>query len=260
VIVLILVAVLWVAVLIPSVVSKLRERRSAGSIGRFHQRLDLLERTGPKIVEPAYRLTGTEAMSTSPPPIVVSTPPMPVRPNLTLVPPVDDAVPEDDDDLRNLRPLVLKEVVMEPHLVTEEPIDLRALEAEIAEIPTISPREMTARDRRKLARRRRRDVFAALCGLTALTALLGLAPALRGAWVVSGIFLAALVGFVGLAVYGQRIEAERRHLAKLKAAEELAHADDDELPMVKYLSEDELAQYRDALAEEYQGAHLAAEA
>ena len=149
---------------------------------------------------------------------------------------------------------------MEPHLVTEDPIDLRALEAEIAEIPT----DLASRDDRSRppqarpspSARRVRGVVRA----HRLTALLGLAPALRGAWVVSGIFLAALIGFVGLAVYGQRIEAERRHLAKLKAAEELAHADDDELPMVKYLSEDELAQYRDALAEEYQGAHLAAEA
>ncbi|MGH8994986.1 MAG: hypothetical protein ACRDYB_02950 [Acidimicrobiales bacterium] len=261
-IVLILVAVLWVAVLVPSVVLKVRERRSAGSIGRFHQRLDLLERTGPKTVEPAYRLTGTEAMATSWSPIVVSTPPPPLRPNLTLVPPVVDAVP-DDDDLQNLRPLVLKEVVMEPHFVTEEPGDQRVLEEEIGEIPTISPRGMAAHDRRKLARRRRRDVFAALCGLTALTALLGLAPALRGAWVVSGIVLTALVAFVGLAVYGQRIEAERHHLAKLRAAEEAAHVGDGtESPMVKYLSEDELAQYRDAVADRYEAedARLAAEA
>ena len=81
-IVLILVAVLWIAVLVPSVISKLSERRSAGSIDHFHERLDLLERTGPKLVAPAYRLTGTQspanptgavAVAAAPPPPAAQT-------------------------------------------------------------------------------------------------------------------------------------------------------------------------------------------
>ena len=75
-IVLILVAVLWIAVLVPSVISKLSERRSAGSIDHFHQRLDLLERTGPKLVAPAYRLTGTESSSATGSLVVAAPPPL----------------------------------------------------------------------------------------------------------------------------------------------------------------------------------------
>ena len=48
--------VLWAAVLTPRVIRHFREGRSHSSIDSFHEQLHLLERTGPKLVEPAYRL------------------------------------------------------------------------------------------------------------------------------------------------------------------------------------------------------------
>ncbi len=47
---------LWVAVLTPRVIRRFREGSSNSSIESFHQQLHLLERTGPKLVQPAYRL------------------------------------------------------------------------------------------------------------------------------------------------------------------------------------------------------------
>jgi len=241
VIVLILVAVLWVAVLVPSVISKLSERRSSGSIDHFHSQLDLLERTGPKLVSPAYRLTGTESAATSSDSIVVAAPPPPLRPNLTLVPAADESSPapdafedqpspRNDDFVRQLYP---------PGAVVSEP--------EISSFALAAQEKLVARDRRQLARKRRRDVFGTLCALAALTGLLGLVPPLRGAWVASAVFVALLVAFVAMAVYGQRLEAERRHLRELRRTEDAYDRNRDaDSGVVKYLSEDDLAQYYEA--------------
>jgi hypothetical protein len=260
VIVLILVAILWIAVLVPSVISKLRERRSAGSIGRFHDRLDLLERTGPKLVQPAYRLTGTDGALH---PIVVSTPPPPVRPNLTLVPLIGSSTASFEEPAEEpLQTPVLEEVLMHWHESDEDEV-VEALGPDDGQLPDEEMTEherraLVAHNRRRAARRRRRDVFAALCALTAITGLLGLARPLRGAWVVSAVFFALLVGFVALAMYGQRIEAERRHLSQLHVVEQVPKFEDDEFesPTVKYLSEDELEDYYEALANHYEEEHL----
>ena len=241
-IVLILVAILWIAVLLPTVLSKLSERRSASSIGRFHQRLDLLQRTGPKLVEPAHRLTGTE--SARPVPIASLAPinPRPLRPNLTLVAGAID-VRGNDNDNRD-----------DPAVVEEERVELHLAPAwdEVAtpELFIATP-DLVARERRKLARRRRRHVFGTLCALVALTAMMGLAHPLRGAWVASGVFLVLLVGFVGLAVYGQRVEAERRHLDGLVRHEPSEEEAETRSPSIRYLSEDELAYYHDTPTDDY---------
>jgi len=248
VIVLILVAVLWIAVLVPSVLSKLSERRSAGSIGRFHQRLDLLERTGPKLVEPAYRLTGTDSSRPGTPMLVPVTPP-PVRPTLRLVS-SDDDLEFSAEDAPQLREVDDLESPLEEEMV-ELPSPRSAEDVEFEHPESMAA--LAVRDRRQLARRRRRHVFGILCSLAAITGLLGLAHPLRAAWVVSGVFVGLLIAFVGLAVYGQHIEEERHHLELLGRARH-ARDDDDEVAAakIKYLSEDELARYRDALASYYE--------
>jgi hypothetical protein len=253
-IVLILVAILWIAVLVPSVISKMRERQSAGSIGRFHERLDLLERTGPKLVEPAYRLAEAEPVPLSYDPIVVAAPPA-IRPTLTLVPPLPSDASEALD-AAVWAPSVREEIAMTPRHAARE--SLEAFDDVDVVLSDVEPRALAAVSRRRAARRRRRDVFGALCALTAVHALVGLAPSLRGAWYVSAGFLALLVAFVGLAVYGQRIESERRHLANLRRAEQARLDDEGEFSIVKYLSSDELS----AMAGHYEGddRRLAAEA
>jgi len=262
VIVLILVAVLWIAVLVPSVLSKLSERRSAGSIGRFHQRLDLLERTGPKLVEPAYRLTGTDSSRPSTPMLVPVTPP-PVRPTLRLVSSADD-LEYSADDLEYSADDLEYSAEQGRHLHEADDLD-GALEEEMVELRSPGPADdvefeypesdaaTAARDRRRLARRRRRHIFGILCSLAAITGLMGLAHPLRAAWIVAGVFVGLLIAFVGLAIYGQHIEEERRHLELLGHAQH-ARDEDDEIAAakIKYLSEDDLARYRDALASYYE--------
>jgi hypothetical protein len=51
---------LWVALLAPGVVKWIRNHRRSTSIASFHRQLRKLERTGPKLVEPAYRLGGQD--------------------------------------------------------------------------------------------------------------------------------------------------------------------------------------------------------
>ena len=58
-VVLLILAVVWAAVLGPSVLRRRAERRSTDSIGAFHRQLRVLQRTGPSIVDPAYRLATT---------------------------------------------------------------------------------------------------------------------------------------------------------------------------------------------------------
>lgn len=276
----ILVAILWIAVLVPGVISKLSEHRSAGSIGRFHRRLDLLERTGPKLVKPAYRLTGTDAVKSSTP-LVVPVAPPPVRPNLRLVPSPEEGASatfeaeyEEPTGVIDISDVVEQMRASQDHEYLDEGVEDCADEYEEAyvepgnerlhhlvalgdridaEVGGEERRGSAAFERRQQARRRRRNCFGALCGLAALTGLLGLARPLRGAWVVSAILLVLLVGFVGLAANGQRIEAERRHLAKLQLTERAREPErEHESAVVKYLSSEELSEYRAALAGYYE--------
>jgi len=216
VIVLVLIALLWIAVLVPMVVAKLRERRSALAIGEFHHRLDLLERTGPKLVEPAYRLASSDG-GPAVDPIVVAAPPPVHRPSLRLVPPPGAAAPQVPTVARTRPSAADRDEVTEPSFALVE-LECRRLERLI---------------RRSVARRRRRDIFAGLCGFGSLTGLLGMAPSLRGAWYVLAIDVCVLVGFLGLAAYGQRIEAEKDHL------EALAHAAETEATWVPILEPDQ---------------------
>lgn len=62
--VLLILAIVWAAVLGPSLIRR-RAERSTDSIGAFHRQLRVLERAGPVTVDPAYRL-GTSYPSRSP--------------------------------------------------------------------------------------------------------------------------------------------------------------------------------------------------
>ncbi len=129
-------------------------------------------------------------------------------------------------------------------------------ESNVSALSAAEERQLVAADCRRLARKRRRDVFGVLCALAALSGLLGLVHPLRGAWIASAVFLALLLVFVGLAVYGQRVEAERRHMQQLRRADQARVVEDDvESGAVKYLSEKDLAHYYEA-----EDARLAAEA
>ena len=54
--VLLILAMVWAVVLGPSLLRRRAERRANDSIGAFHRQLRILQRTGPTVVDPAYRL------------------------------------------------------------------------------------------------------------------------------------------------------------------------------------------------------------
>jgi len=58
-VVLLILAIVWAAVLGPSLFRRRAQRRSSDSIGAFHRHLRVLERAGPVTVDPAHRLAAT---------------------------------------------------------------------------------------------------------------------------------------------------------------------------------------------------------
>lgn len=208
-ILLILVA-LWIVVLAPAFVKKWLDRRSSVSIDAFHQQLHLLERAGPKVVPPAYRLetaqsaTGTMVGATGYP--AVSS--RPTRPNLVLLQPVREGTGDGSADAPG------SEIVDGPsgaHFRRVVPASLQE------EAPARRPAAARVEDfRRHAVQRRRRDLVVGLAATLVLSGLLGLAVSLF--WVVTVLAAVALAGYVGLAAYAQLLEAADRQLPDARAA------------------------------------------
>ena len=185
--------VLWVAVLAPPLVVKIRDRRTGESIDSFHRQLHLLERTGHKSVAPAFRLATADAVGVSSAgssgyPTVSS---MPGRPQLALLGATEssgDGVP---------RPIT---TVSAPRLSLHPP----------------APPVPQERDRRQTLRRRRRDLLFALLGVATVSGLLGMIPSLRFLWVVTALSVIALVGYLALVVYAEQLRTEQQRLARMR--------------------------------------------
>lgn len=210
ILVLLILVVLWIVVLTPGMIGKLREKRSTGSIDSFHHSLHLLERTGPKIVAPAYRLQTAQSSIGAAPgasglPSVSS---MPGRANLVLLRPVDgDDAPLEDP----------------------EGVDERS-GAHYQRVPIDSPEVATGSGpagpelRQREARRRRRDILTGLLATIACTGLLGLIHSLRALWIVTLVATVALAAFVALAAYATALASQ--HQQDLRARRTLeARAD-----------------------------------
>lgn len=71
--VVLLLVVLWVGVLTPRAVRHFRQATAKSSIEDFHQQLHLLERAGPKLVEPAYRLASGDGVGFGEPAMLSAT-------------------------------------------------------------------------------------------------------------------------------------------------------------------------------------------
>ncbi len=195
-ILLVLVGVLWIVVLLPSAYRRLSERQSVGSIEHFHRELNLLEHAGPKLVTPAYRLqtaaTGGEVAGHG----EVGSPegPSMYRAKLVLVRPVDDeqAADIDDGDGTHYERVGVLDPPLEPQISHQQTrVELQAY-------------------RRQEARRRCATVLRLLIVITISTALLGILPSLRLAWIFTAVTGALLLGLVGLIAYAREMEAERR--------------------------------------------------
>jgi len=82
IVVLLILAGVWALVLGPGIVKRMLEGRSIDSVGAFHRHLRVLERTGPTVVDPVFRL----ANSSEPPGRRPAPVPLP-RPGLVLIRP-----------------------------------------------------------------------------------------------------------------------------------------------------------------------------
>jgi hypothetical protein len=185
-----LVAVLWVAVLAPSVWRRFGERQGVGSIESFHHQLQLLEHAGPKTVAPAYRLhtafPGASSPETSPLPTDSS------RPKLVLLRPTDDATSADVDDDEGChyeRVGILDRP--EPICLPEVGADLRAL-------------------RREDARRRFNVLLRCLGGVAVATGIIGLLPGMQLAWIFTALTGLAALALVALKAYANELQEQGR--------------------------------------------------
>lgn len=207
-VILLILAVLWIAVLAPGFLKKRAERRSVGSIDSFHHELHLLEQqTGPKIVSPAYRLGDATVNGTRGLPAISS---MPGRPKLTLLGKPGDpsgyasAAGYDDNALSG--PEVQPGAVPagEPwekgHMST-----LRAVPGSA----TPGGRRPDAYQRRQAAKRRR-DIFFGLVATFVFTGLLGMVHSLRLLWAITLISGLAIAAYVYLMVYARQLTMQKR--------------------------------------------------
>jgi hypothetical protein len=186
VILLVFVAVLWVAVLAPSLLRRIRERGGVGSVDHFHHQLELLEHAGPKLVAPAYRLRAgrSEANSSA----AASS-----RPKLVLLRAVSDGQAADIDDVDGAH--YARVGVLEP---PEPPVSPAQTRAELAGY------------RRHQARQRCTLVLRLLAAAAVSTAILGVLPAFRLAWIFTGITGIAALALAGLFAYARELEGQRR--------------------------------------------------
>ena len=84
-IVIALLVIMWGVVLTPTVLRRIRSHSSERSISSFHHSLEILDSAAPKVVNPAFRLTGTDGGSTELPMIVPIAPSASIRPRPQLV-------------------------------------------------------------------------------------------------------------------------------------------------------------------------------
>ena len=188
-ILLVLVALLWMAVLAPSAWRKFSERQGVGSIDHFHHQLQLLEHAGPKTVAPAYRLH-TASPGGGPAPSVPAVADA-SRPKLVLLRATEDETAADVDDSEGV------------HYERVGVLD-RPEPACLPEVGSNLPAY-----RREQARRRCTTFLRCLCGVAISTGLIGIFPGMHLAWIFTGLSGLAALGLVGLMAYAREIEAQQ---------------------------------------------------
>lgn len=234
IIVLILV-VLWGVVLGPSIYRRIRSADSDRSITSFHRSLSFLERSGPKVVEPAYRLS--DGANPLPTPRVARPQPLPriAQPTLVLLGPDGQRGEEvmkdsyrdyyEEDEYGYLDDA--------GHDAYEEHVDERGYDYDDRRPSPLSrfnfSGEAVVLSRRDAARRRRNILFG-LLGAIVVTALIGF-------FISFFLYLTllsaiALVAYVGLMAYAAKNEmfgekGYERHVARgVASIDASAHYDE----------------------------------
>lgn len=208
--ILLLLAVLWIAVLTPGIIKRRAERHSATSIDSFHRELHLLERTGPKMVAPAYRLETATLVTGSSPSGLPAITSRPGRPKLVLVgkgtagESVDGGVgsewSSDGDGYAGVG-----EMAGQPHRASS-----------LAEAVAAQERKSFEQYQRRQACKRRRDIFLALVATFVLTLGLGAVHSLRALWFITLLAGLALAAYVILVGYARRLAAERHEAERTR--------------------------------------------
>lgn len=208
--VLLILAVVWILVLAPAGWKKLSSRRSGASIESFHHELRLLKHSGPKLIAPAFRLETAQSAAVgaarSGYPVVSS---MPGRAPLVLVPAGGESAGPARSPAGGTLPggSLLADGWAEAG--TGAVMPSRRAVPPAAGWEAGRPVERWASTRgaggRRGARRRRRNILGALAGTVAATGLLGLAPPLHAAWVLTALSVAALACYLGLAAYAANL-------------------------------------------------------
>jgi hypothetical protein len=202
VILLVLVVILWIVVLVPSAWRRRAERQGAGSIDHFHHQLQLLEHAGPKLVAPAYRLhtaiPGGGSDETFVPAPVDSS-----RPKLVLLRPTDNEASSDVDGIDGCH---------------YERVGV--LGAAGQPVYTSETRSELAAHCRQQARFRCTLLLRCLIAVVVSTAILGMLPSLRLAWIFTAVTGLAALALVGLIAYAKEVEAQRRATRRSRRYEE----------------------------------------
>ena len=202
ILVLLILVVLWIVVLTPGMVGKLREKRSTGSIDSFHHSLHLLERTGPKIVAPAYRLQ-TARSSTGATPVLRACPRSRACPG-------GPTWSSCGRSTGTRPPSRTRRWSTSPGPPTTSGYRSAAPTWRALPGPSVpSPRQ-------REARRRRRDILTGLLATIACTGLLGLIHSLRALWIVTLVATVALAGFVALAAYATALASQHQQDLRLR--------------------------------------------
>lgn len=183
--VILVLVLVWVAVLTPRVVRHFKEAGSHSSIESFHEQLHLLERAGPKLVEPAYRLEtdACDALSGGAATAGGASAPF-----------------------RKAGYAARTDLALVDHLADS------TAEGPVGPAPGWSASVRTRRlaDDRRRSRKRRRDVLVGLLAVATVTGVLGAMHALHLLWAITGISVVAIAGYVALVAYAQLLNADRQ--------------------------------------------------
>lgn len=208
-VVLLILAIVWIVVLAPGLIKKWTERHSVESIDSFHYQLHLLERTGPKLMEPAYslhkptasdmsRTVGGDGLSTDDRDVdqrsLQRTTLSGGGGNLVLLRPLDEHDVGEFDDAK----------------VVDDEHGGRYARVGLCAVPDSNTNSVGRPDpeafRRRRIRKRRRDLLLGIVATFFFTGALGFVHSLRVLWVLTALSAIALVAYVGLAAYAQSIE------------------------------------------------------
>jgi hypothetical protein len=197
--ILVFLAAVWAAFLLPSVLRRHFSKASIESVDTFHHALAALDHSEPASIHPSEAVV-EEVPHSLLPPIV------PVHPRPTV-----GTIPR----LVVLRADGTPVPLPEP---AATPIDTEGSVVGAGRRPYTddhgSPRTVSAEDparaRVRTARRRRRDILLILVGVTSGTGLLGMIGPLEVLWAITLLGGLSTVAFVALAVRSQLLEEERR--------------------------------------------------